>query len=47
MRRSQQARCEAVVLESRSALEISVFTSLALIPCLGVLSTLMSLAQMG
>jgi hypothetical protein len=44
MRYSKCARSEAAVLESHSVLDMSVFTSLALIPCLGVLSALMSLA---
>ena len=47
MRHSQRTPSEAAVLESRSVLEISVLTSLALIPSLGVLSALMSLAQLG
>ncbi len=47
MRYSQRARSEAAVLESHSILEISALMSLALIPCLGVVSAVMSLAQLG
>ena len=45
MRCSTRAPSEAAVLESRSVLEISVLTSLALVPSPGVLSALTSLAQ--
>ena len=47
MRYAKRAPSEAAVLERRSVLEISVLTSLALIPSLGILSALMSLAQLG